>query len=214
MKDDRAQLYDYNLITTAYHEAGHIICALHNYFHVYSVNVPTITKNVDANTHFFSYDEPNTDPELKRVILIYELQVMYAGLVAERFFYKDITGSKFPMHLRIGSSYDLSLASKIIRKNELAGPGKKTQLLKKQIQYDVESILDKYWDDVKLVSHLLYKKKKLTYDDLKYTLTRKSKHKSFWKDRFKKIKIVLNDSKCPHPQTVKDIMLEDAIFSI
>jgi hypothetical protein len=199
----------------AWHEASHIICALYNYFQVYTANISTITKNEDGNTCFLSYDEPIDDPELKRVILIFELQVMYAGLVGERLYYKQITGSsKLPMHLRIGSSYDIKLASGLIRKNELASPGKKTQLLKKQIQYDVEKILTTHWEDVKIIAHLLYCKKKLCYSDLKYALTRKSNNKQFWKDRFKKIKIVLNDTKCPTQEVVKDIMLEDVIFSI
>lgn len=215
MKSDRIQLYDYNLIANSYHEASHIICALHNYFKVYSANVSTIEKDVDNNTNFYSYDEPNTDEELKKVLLMFELQVMYSGMLGERIYYCGITGStNFPMHLKSGSSYDFKHAQNIIRKNNLSTPGKKTQLLKKQIQFDVQQILNTYWEDVKLVAHLLYRKKKLAYSDLTYTLSRMSENKTFWKDRFRKIKIILSDTSCPKKELVKEIMLEDLIFSI
>lgn len=205
--EDQKQISDYNLISTAYHESSHIICALYNCFQVYSANAATIESASDSNTHFYSYDEPITDEELKRTILIFEVQVMMSGLVGERIYYKDITGSdRFPKHLKNGSAYDIKSASKLIRSNNLAVPGNKTTLLKKQIQSDVENMLNTYWADVKIIAHLLYRKKRLTYEDLKYTLTRKSDNKEMWKEKFRKIKTIF-DKNCPSEVIVKDLML-------
>src|SRR5258708_8552056 len=208
------QISDYNLIACSWHEAGHIICAMLNYCKVYSANVTTIESNKDANTNVYCYDEVVTDPELKRILLMFELRVMYAGLEAERIYYGEITGSsKFPIHLRKGSWYDIKFAQKTIRKNNLATPGKKTQLLKKQLKFEVEQILKTYWEDVRLIAHSLYRKKRLSFDDFKYILSRKSKNKDFWNNRFKKIQIILSDNYCPE-DVVKDLVLEDTIFSI
>jgi hypothetical protein len=148
-------------------------------------------------------------------MLILELQAIYAGLIGEKLYYKEICGSdKFPMHLRIGSSYDLNLASQIIRKNNLAASGKRTRILKKGIQLDVEQILRKHWEVVKIVAHALFKKRKLSFDELKSIIIKKTDDKDFWKDKFKKIKMIHNTRTQPDLLDVKEILLEDAIFDI
>lgn len=211
----KKQAFDYNLIAMSFHEAGHVVCALNNYLYVYNANVMTLTRH-EGNTNFYVYGcDAVDDEELHKILLIFELQAMYAGLIAEKLYYKDICGSsKFPMHLRIGSSYDTKLASKIIRKNNLVAPGKKTFLFKKQVQYDVEQFLAEHWDAIRVVAHFLYKKKRLTFDELKYLLTRRTEHKDFWKSKFKKIKMIHNDNNMPTEEIVKDLVLEDTIFSI
>lgn len=214
MKNSTAkQSFDYELIAMSYHEAGHAVMALHNYLQVHSVNVMT-SRREDGNTEYFVYADMPEDEELKKILLIFELQVLYAGLTSEKTYYKDICGSsKFPMHLRVGSWYDTSLASSIIRKNLLSSPGKKTYLFKKEIQYDVEQMLLEHWDAVKQIAHSLYQRKRLTFDELKYILTRKTEHKDFWKNRFKKMKII-HGKNPPTEETIKDLMLEDLIFNI
>lgn len=211
----KKQSFDYELIAMSFHESAHTICALNNYLQVFNVNVMTPKKR-GGNTEFYIYGNDEVkDEELSKILLIFELQAIYAGLIGEKMYYKDICGSsKFPMHLRIGSSYDIAFASKIIRKNNLMPPGKKTFLFKKQIQFDVEQILYEHWDAVKVIAHSLYKKKKLSLDELKFLLTRKTEHKDFWKDRFKKMNLIHNDKNCPTEDLVKDLVLEDAIFSI
>lgn len=211
----KKQSFDYELIAMSYHEAGHVVSGLHNYIHVFNAKVMT-PKNLDGNTEYYLYEsESIKDEELKKIVLVLELQSLYGGLIAEKMYYKDICGSsKFPMHLRIGSSYDMALASAIIRKNDLAVPGKRTVLFKKQVQNDVEQLLSEHWDAVKVIAHSLYRKKRLTFDKLKYLLTRKTDHQDFWRDRFKKIRLINNENNPPAENFVKEIMLENAIFSI
>jgi hypothetical protein len=210
----KKQSFDYELIAMAYHESGHVVCGIYNYLYIFNANVMT-PKRLEGTTDFYAYSCGNIeDEDLKRMLAINELQVLYAGLISERIYYKDICGSsKFPMHLKIGSSSDISAASHIIREQDLVSPGKKTFLFKKQIQYDVEQLLIENWDAVKAIAHNLYKKKRLSFDELKYILTRRTDHKDLWKDKFKKIKSIHNDN-CPSEDFVKDLMMEDAIFSI
>src|SRR5271165_3157623 len=100
---------DYELIFTSFHEAAHAICALYNFFQVFNVNVRAIDaktreeKDGATNWYITKYVE---DTELKKTVLVFELQAMYAGLLGERILYKYISGSpKLPMNLKVGLSY-------------------------------------------------------------------------------------------------------------
>lgn len=217
----KKQSFDYELIAMSYHEAGHVVCGLYNYLWVCDANVMTPKKR-EGGTMYYTYgcfeefnDNIVEDEELRKILFIFELQALYAGLIAEKMYYKDICGSsKFPNHLKNGSSYDTTRASNIIRKNKLVSPGKQTFLFKKQVRYDVEQMLNEHWDAVKVIAHFLYQKKRLTFDELKYNLTRRTEHREFWKDKFKKIKLIHNDKNPPAEDFVKELMLEDTIFSI
>lgn len=207
---------DYSLIACSFHEASHTICALLNYF-----EVPDVSMRIDGNdavglTSFYTYKNGHVeDDELFRIMLLSDIQVAYAGLVGEKHYYKDICGNdKFPIHLRIGSAEDIEVAAKLIRKHNLASSGKSTYILKKRIQKDVNDVLIEFWASVKIIAHALYAKRKLDYDDLKYLLTRKSDQKDYWKEKFKAIKFIHNDNKVPPEKEVKDILLENSIFSI
>jgi len=218
----KKQSFDYELIAMSYHEAGHAVCGLHNYMYVSGANVMTPKKR-EGGTMYYAYgyfeEFSNSiveDEELYKILLIFEIQTLYAGLIAEKMYYRDICGSsRFPNHLKDTSpDNDTAVASALIRKNKLAGPGKQTFLLKKQIRYDVEQMLAEHWDAVKVVAHFLYQKKRLTFDEMKYALTRRTERRDFWKDKFKKIKLIHNDKTNPTEDIVKDLVLEDTIFSI
>jgi hypothetical protein len=209
----RKQSDDYFFIATNFHEASHTITGLHNYFQVYDVSIlmPTIR---EGTTNFYIFDV-DKDEELKQIFFIFELQTIYAGLIGEKIYHKDITGSdKFPSHLKNGAASDINQAATLIRKNNLAKPGKNTFLLKKRIQNDVEQLLLEHWDAVRVIAHALYKKKKLNFDELKKLLTTKTNHNDFWKDRFKKIKTIYSDNSIADDDVVKDLVLEDLILSI
>ena len=184
----KKQAFDYERIAMAQHEASHAVCALYNFLQVYDVRVMT-PNHSEGNADFYIYSSDNE--EISNIFNIFELQAIYAGLIGEKIYYKDISGSsKFPMHLRIGSSVDIALASKLIRKNNLATPGKNTMSLKKRLHKEVEEILIEHWDAVKAVAHALYKKNRLSFKDLKFILTRRTNHQEFWKDRFNKINLL------------------------
>lgn len=206
------QAHDYELIAMAWHEAAHTICGLFNFMRVYNVCVMS-EKYEHGNTLYEVYDPDNIDNKLlAKILLIYEVQTLYAGLVGEKLYYKEICGSdNFPMHLRIGSSDDIQAAAKLIDKHNLANPGKSRYLFKKQIQNDTANILIEYWDDIKLISHMLYKYKELKEDELKYFLTRRSENNEFWKSRFKSIKTIYNDNCDLDEKYLKEILVQNSI---
>jgi hypothetical protein len=208
----KKQSTDYERVAVSWHESSHTIVGLLNHFIINKVFI-TLDKEQegvsvgDAETqyHRVLFDD---DKEFNQYLLICELQMIYAGLMGEKIYYKDICGSsKFPMHLRIGSYVDIANASDLIRKNNLASPGKSTYALKKKIQKDVENLLLDNWEAVKMVAHSLYQKKKLSFDELKYILTRKTSNKEFWKKRFSEIKFIYHDKNPPAEDEVRKIIL-------
>lgn len=190
----KKQAFDYELIASCFHESAHVVMALHNYFRVFNVNIFS-PKRREANTDYYVYNYAGDNELIKHKFLTLELETFYAGLIGEKIYYKDICGSsKFPMHLKIGSSFDTNSASNIIRENLMALPGKPTLMFKQEIRSNVEKIILDNWDAVKALSHALYQKKRLTFDELKYILTRKTENREFWKDKFKKIKLIHSES--------------------
>lgn len=199
--------FDYDLIAMAYHESSHTVIGLHNYLMVYNVSVMTFNHQEGITEYFYYPFDDVQNKKLLKELLILDLQEMYAGLIGEKIYYKNMCGSdKFPMHLRIGSSEDIKNASKQIKKYKLVNPGSETHLFKKQIQEDTKKLLLEHWEAVQVIAHALYKKTRLSFDDLKFLLTRKTSNKEFWKDRFKKLKII-HSGKVPTEQEVKDIVL-------
>ena len=209
------QNFDYNIISTSFHEAAHTIVGLINYIYIVDVSVAKETGG-DGETNFNVYknNEEIKDPELYKLLLYTDLLQIYAGLVGEKLYYKDICGSpKLPMHLKSGSYLDVAEAAEIIRKNNLAAPGNATRLFKKQIQADIEKLLIEHWYAVKIIAHALYKKKKLQSEEIKLLLTRKIEQKNYWKDKFKKIKFIHSDNP-PSEEVVKKIILDNVVFNI
>ena len=204
---------DYQLTAACWHESAHTICGLHNFMKVYRVHVRS-NEEEHGRTHYELYDsEVISNKLLLKILLIYEVQTLYAGLVGERMYYKDICGSDaFPMHLRIGSSDDIKHAALIISKYNLAVPGKNRSLFKKQIQRDVKDILMHYWSDVRLIAHCLYKFKDLNFKDLRFYLTHKSDNQEFWKQRFKDIKTLYANNMKLDEKYLKDVLLCNAVF--
>lgn len=202
------QSNDYALIAANFHESSHTIAALANLIYVSSVNVnPAHQNGEDVGTTSYEAWEEYLDPQLTKLTILAELQLLYAGLVGEKIYYKDITGSsKFPMHLKVGSWNDIASASSLIRKSEIATPGTETQILKRKIQQEVEKFLIEHWMEVKLISHQLYKKKTLVFDDLKTLLTRKNPHKDFWIEKFKKIKLLRDSEEKISEETIKTLL--------
>jgi hypothetical protein len=208
----KKQSYDYELIAMCYHEASHIICGLVNYMEISDAGV---MRNEEGYTNYVFYGpEDIKDKILEKILITNELQTCYAGLVGEKLYYKNICGSdKFPLHLRIGSHSDLKEASKIINKHKLSESGKKRLVFKKQIQEDIKVMLLEHWDAVKILAHALYKKKKLTFEEIKLLLIKKSENKDFWRGRFKKISIIQNKMDDENAEEiVKSILLEDSIY--
>lgn len=192
--------HEFEIITTAFHEAGHVISGLLNMLKVQSVGIDAKIdrdKNKDLGyTNFLIAADFQCveDADLFNELLIREIYVNYAGLAAEKLFYKDTCGTyNIPMIIKVGSYMDRDRCSELISTYNLAPPGKKRFLFKKKaLSYSMRQ-LEESWSDVKLVAHALFRKKRLSYDQLKSLLIRKSEYKEFWKLHFKKINTLYNN---------------------
>lgn len=185
---------NHSMIATCYHEAGHAICALLMFAKVSNVFVQK--DRLISGATDFDVIENVQDSELADFITKSEININYAGMVAEKIFYKDITGSTIlPNVLKKGCEEDVRQVADIIKKNNLSPPGQKRYSYKKKIQSDTNKLLLEYWEDVKIVAHSLFDKKKLNYEDLKLVLTKKSSNKDFWKNQFKYISLYIDQEK-------------------
>jgi hypothetical protein len=180
--------HTHELIATSYHEAGHTVYALLHFMKINLVRVyqDKKTKRMDG---FTLYDSPPVetiqDEILKAERIQSEIALSYAGLISEKYQFKLHSGSdKFPSVLN-GSFCDLSEASELIKKYQVAPPGRKRYNYKKRVIRKVTKELQQNWDAVTLVAHALFQKKKINFLDLKTLLTKKSEHKEFWREQFK-----------------------------
>jgi hypothetical protein len=154
------------------------------------------SKRIEGFTH---YDLPNlskiTDSEILVTFFKSEVCFRYAGLAAEKHLFKSISGSdKFPIFLRDGSSDDTLSAAALIKKHNLVAPGRKRYEYKKKIIKETLNDLKDHWNAVTIVSHALFQKKSLNFLELKTLLIKKSNNKVFWKEQFKNIEYIFNDS--------------------
>lgn len=189
--------FTHELTSTSYHEAGHAIYGLLHFMIVEQVCVFENSKN-SRFEGFTQYDSPDisniNDSELFQSLLKSEISIKYAGLAAEKYHFKNNTGSdKFPMFLRDGSSDDTLSAAELIRKYNAAPPGRKRYAYKKKLINETLHELQEHWDAVTVVAHALFKKRKLDFNDLKLLLTKKTKDKSFWKNKFKSIQYIFDN---------------------
>jgi len=201
----------HEFISTSYHEAGHAIYALLHMMHVSSVSVfeDKKLKRIHGNTY---YDYPTEfdqiqDSELLNTLVQAEVGISYAGLIAEKSLFRSISGShQTPMFISDGSSEDNKAARLLIKKYNLAPPGAKRSAYKKKIVREVRHDLHSYWDAVTAVSHALFKRRKLTFDDLQELLTKKTKNKKFWKEQFKKISYFYNNNQTLDENDLKSML--------
>ncbi len=187
----------HELISTAYHEAGHTVYGLLHHIKIESVSVFEVkkSKRIEGFCHYDHSRDIATieDQDLFNDRLHAEICLSYAGLSAERRHFKMISGSdKFPMFLREGSSNDITEAAALFQKYNLVEAGRKRYNYKQKLIKGVNQELQESWDAVTLVAHGLFKKKKLYYSDLQNLLSRKTEDKQFWKDQFKTINYIYN----------------------
>lgn len=201
----KKQSDDYGKIAAAYHESSHCLVGLANVIYIENC---IINQDNGGSTDYVVYDIADCKDEgLKKIILASEASMIFAGLLGERIYYQDITGShKFPNHLKMGSSIDNGMASDLIRKNNLAAPGKETADLKKKLKQGAENLLKEHWSSVKSIAHALYKRSFLSFDELKYILTRHPEDGRFWKEKMKQIMLVHNENNQLSEETIKTLI--------
>lgn len=183
----------HELISTAYHEAGHTAYALLNFMKVTSVSVFRSKRSKRAGVTCYSHPtdfDSIKGTSLFRILSEIELGVRYAGQEAEKMLFKSLSGSDHvPQFIKDGASEDIKRADSFIRKHNLLphGKNKKRSYFKKRLLKKVQGELSDNWDSVTLIAHSLYHHRKLTFDDLQKLLTTKTRNKKFWKSQFKKM---------------------------
>lgn len=187
--------YIHDLLSTCYHEAGHVIFALLRLMKVQSVRVyNTPTQQNVGYTYFDAFPaESFYDELIKYFIINSEICMRYAGVTSEKYYFKTISGSdKFPTFLRDSYSEDTKEAARLFRKFNIISPGKKRYKYKKNLLKNTLIELKDHWQEIILVAHILFKKKRLTYKILKNILTKKSNNTEFWKYQFRDIDNLYN----------------------
>jgi hypothetical protein len=182
----------FELISASWHEAAHTIYAFLHLMKVSSVSIfeDKKLKRIDGLT---CYEYPSDfnlikDLDLFNKLIKADIGMSYAGLIAEKHLFKSISGSQqTPLFISAGSSNDNKVAREMISKYNLAPPGKKRAAFKAKLIREVQNELHLYWDDATIVAHDLFKRRKLSYQDLQKLLIKKSKNKIFWKEQFKNI---------------------------
>jgi hypothetical protein len=190
----------HELISTSYHEAGHTIYALLHLMKVSSVSVfeNKKLKRIHGITY---YDYPNDfdsikDSELLAALVRADIGMSYSGLIAEKTLFKSISGSnQTPMFISDGSTEDNKAAREIIKKYNIASPGQKRATYKQKLMREVRAELHEHWDAVTVISHALFRYRKLGFDDLRNILIKKSRNKKFWKDQFRRINNFYDNNK-------------------
>lgn len=198
---------NHSYISTCYHEAGHAVCGLLMFMKIPDVSVFK-NRRISGETNYeIMTDDQTEDPIMLNYIIKSDIYINYAGLMAEKIFYQDVTGSKiFPNVLKEGIEEDISEIAKIIKTNDLAPPGRKRYLFKKKMMRETRALLEQHWDIVKVVAHELFEKKRLTHDDLKKIICRKTSNKKFWKKQFAYINKFVDQSKKLDNKDIKIII--------
>lgn len=201
-------------VDAAYHESGHTIYGLLKLMKIVSVSITHNVKKQGGEgltiyENVFDFDEvKDCDPELLDYCVQSEIGLSYAGLCAERILYKNIADSDICYRfLKDGASEDTESASELIVKYNLAPAGKKRYKLKQKMINETADVLVKYWDDVVIVSHALFKRKRLYYSDLKSLLIKSSPNKSFWREQFRSIDFIGNNRGVLDIKKLKSIVL-------
>ena|ERR1700723_37178 len=185
-------------ISTAYHESGHAIFSLLKKVQVSSVCIfqNKKTKRWDGFTSYnvIELSEIQDQVQLNEALDI-EIGIQYAGLVAERYHFKKISGSdKFPFYWKDGSSDDTRTAALLIKKYSIIPAGRKRYAYKQKIIRHDFALLQQHWDAVTLVAHALFHRKRLYFEDLQQLLIKNSEDKNFWKLQFKEIENIYDIS--------------------
>ncbi len=201
----------HEFISTSYHEAGHTVYALLHLMKVSSVAVfeNKKLKRIHGITY---YDYPSDfdeiqDSDLLNTLVRAEVGISYAGLIAETSLFRSISGSRqTPTFISDGSSDDNKSAREVIKKYNLAPPGPKRTLYKQKLMREVQQELHDHWDAVMVVSHALFRHRRLSFNDLQELLTKKTHNKKFWKDQFKKINYFYDNSQSLDEKDLKIIL--------
>jgi len=183
---NRKKADDYSRISTCYHESSHAIIAINNYFKV--TQLQALSEEGFCKIECFSNINLFHNKSVINRIAILEAQVYCAGMEGEKLYRKDICGcTKFPRVL-YGAYDDVQRISALIKQFNLAEPGYARTRFKVSLQSKTNKFLQEHWLEVKALAHSLYKRKTISFDDIKKILLKINK--PFWKEKFDNLDIL------------------------
>ena len=181
----------YYFIHSCFHEAGHVIYGLLLGIKILKVEFENDWVFGSAYTTYDFFDDDKlkvlkkTDLKTTKKIIEKEIEMKYAGEAADLLYFNKSSGlKKLPYHISVGSSLDRQEISVLINKYKIVPAGKKRQIYKKEKLEKVTHNLNKYWDDVSLISHELFSDKFIDYHKIKNILLKKSTNKEEWLNIF------------------------------
>ena len=204
----------YECISTSHHESAHAIYALLHLMKVKTVSVyeDKKVKRIHGLTYYeypcdFDRVEELGMSDLLNTLIRAEVGMSYAGLIAERILFENISGSKqIPMFIKDGAADDNQAAQELIEKYAMAPPGAKRSAFKRKMMREVKVELETYWSDVELLAHALFERHKLSSEDIFQLLIKKSTNKKFWKEQFKKIDVIFDSHIKLNEKMLKSIL--------
>lgn len=198
---------NYQKISTAYHEAGHVIYALYSICKVEMVKLSPGSKDFAGVTKFYSYLHYVEDIDLKKYFFFSEIGINYAGMISEKTLYKKISGlNTFPQILKSGSYVDNKSSAIMIKKYNKLISNKKFLLRREKVIEKVFPILELYWKDVETVAHYLLKNNKITYKSLKKIIKNNTFYLEDWSAIFNHIDYLYGKNGTLSEDNVKNII--------
>jgi hypothetical protein len=186
-----------DLLSTSYHESAHAIFALLHFVKVHKIFLEenSETFRIEGTTVYDELLKEINDSELLLYLVTAEISIRYSGSICEQVFFKLTSGSdKLPLFLKEGSEDDTKSAYLLIKKHNLAAPGRKRYLYKKKIIKIISNKLQENWADISLLAHELFRKKRLNYKNIKDLLTKKSENKLFWRSRLRTVEYISDNN--------------------
>jgi hypothetical protein len=189
-KIDQKLAREHEVITTCYHEAGHVLVGLFNYIQVSEVFIYSKPRiNGEAVFEIMDKDDALAeDPETFDFLVKNEIQMSYGGLAAETIHYRNTCGmEKLPSHLKMGSQNDVAYISEIVRRYDLAPAGSSRRAYKEKLFLETCDILEQNWEVLRALSHALYKRNYLDFSSIKKIVMSTTKNPVLWFKRFESI---------------------------
>lgn len=183
-----ASAYDYQLIATCYHEAGHVVGGMFNYINVKAASI--VMSGPIAGTMNSAYYDPIevSSANVRNALITARLCTLSAGPAAEKVYYNELCGlEKLPKQLSEGGKHDVITFNAIVKKFKLASNAAERKKIKDLIDRRVEKVLRTYWSDVKSIAHILYRDLNIEQEEIYASLLDGANH-SFWSERVDSIK--------------------------
>lgn len=187
-----------NRISSAYHEAGHVIMS------VAGLSLPTkvsiIPRGIiagETTTLVPTVSFSSKDVSIKKLelfLLHSHLRMLLGGFAAEKKYFIGMVGN-VPYHLSDSSDKDLVTYRKVVRKTGLAKTFETRKKLKKTLEWETSAFIERHWGVVKSVAHLLIHQDEVEYISIKRAMLDTKISSRYWKGMFQHVEDLVSACK-------------------